>query len=163
MTKDEMPTIISVDELAEKTALKLEEKMKPKPKPDSLNEASGETYNYKAKLAEMIRDTNSNWKWTGTDENKASENRYFESIGGLSAGSAVPEIWAADVFRCCPYPASAFWDAPYVKWHDDIKGNLEKVSLSLALDQAILSMSLQLGKLFVEPLDALNQKVPLQP
>jgi hypothetical protein len=119
--KDNMPTIISVDELAEKTANKLEEKMKPKAKPDSLNEAV-DSVDYRTKAAEMLRDTNSNWKWTGTDESKASENKYFEAIGALSAGSAVPEIWAAEVSRCCPYPASAFWDAPFIKWHDDIKG-----------------------------------------
>ena len=47
---------------------------------------------------------------------------FQEAIGVASAGSAVPEIWAKDVFRCCPYPASAFWGAPYIKWHDDIRG-----------------------------------------
>lgn len=47
---------------------------------------------------------------------------FQEAIGAASAGSAVPEIWAKDVFRCCPYPASAFWGAPYIKWHDDIRG-----------------------------------------
>jgi hypothetical protein len=113
--EDNMPTIISVDELAEKTASKLEEKMKPKAKPDSLTEAAGDQVDYRTKAAEMLRDTNSNWKWTGTDEAKASENKYFEAIGALSAGSAVPEIWAAEVSRCCPYPASAFWDAPFIK------------------------------------------------
>jgi hypothetical protein len=47
----------------------------------------------------------------------------FESIGALTGSNAVPEIWAKDVFRCCPYPASAFLNAPFVKWHTDIKGS----------------------------------------
>ena len=119
-----MPTIISVDELAEKTAKKMAEKMKPAPQPDSLNEPSGDTYNYKTKLAEMIRSSNpgAGWKWTGAPNKQASETKFFEAIGAVSAGSAIPEIWATDVFRCCPYPASAFWDAPFIKWHEDIHG-----------------------------------------
>jgi hypothetical protein len=70
----------------------------------------------------MIRDQNCNWRWSGEGENQIQERKYFEAIAPLQAGSAVPEIWAADVFRCCPYPASAFWDAPFVKWHEDIHG-----------------------------------------
>ena len=116
-----MPTIISVDELADKTAKKLAEKMQPAQKPDSLNEAKP-TVNYKAKLVEMIKNQNMGWKWTGDKDKHASETQYFEAIGAVSAGSAIPEIWARDVFRCCPYPASAFWDAPFVKWHEDIHG-----------------------------------------
>ena len=122
MTKEEdfkIPNAINVDELAERTAKKLEEKMKPTPKPDSLTEATTETYNYKTKLAEMIRDQNTNWKWSG-DDAKPMEKKYFETIGAVAAGSAIPEIWAADVFRCCPYPASAFWDAPFIKHSDAI-------------------------------------------
>ena len=121
MKEDKMPTIISVDELAEKTAKKLEEKMKPAEKPISLNEAPAET-NYKEKVASMIRDVNCNWRWSGEGEKGDTGKKYFEAIGAVDAGSAVPEIWAQDVFRCCPYPASAFWDAPYVKWHEDIHG-----------------------------------------
>lgn len=124
MTKQEdgMPTIISVDELAEKTAKKLEEKMKPAEKPQALTEPTEPEVNYKEKLAAMIRDKNCNWSWTGNPDTKAQETKYFESISGLVAGNAIPEIWAADVFRCCPYPASAFWDAPFIKWHEDIHG-----------------------------------------
>ena len=118
--EDGMPTIISVDEVAEKAAKKVQEKMTPAEKPKALTEPTEAQVNYKEKVAAMIRDRNCNWTWTG--ENKEKERQYFESIGGLVAANAVPEIWAADVFRCCPYPASAFWDAPFVKWHDDIKG-----------------------------------------
>lgn len=114
-----MPTIISVDELAEKTAKKLEEKMKPAEKPISLTETK-EPVAYKEQVANMVRDINCSWRWSGED--KARENKYFEAISQFQAGSAVPEIWAKDVFRCCPYPASAFWDAPFIKWHEDIHG-----------------------------------------
>ena len=115
-----MPTIISVDELAEKTARKLEEKMKPAEKPISLSEAKAPVGTYKEQVAGMVRDINCSWRWSGED--KAREAKYFEAIAPLQAGSAVPEIWAKDVFRCCPYPASAFWDAPFIKWHEDIHG-----------------------------------------
>ena len=118
--EDGMPTIISVDEVAEKAAKKIEEKLKPAEKPQALTEPTETEVNYKTRLAEMIRDRNCNWTWTGEDKEK--EQKYFESISGLAAGNAIPEIWAADVFRCCPYPASAFWDAPFVKWHEEIHG-----------------------------------------
>lgn len=74
---------------------------------------------YKPKLLEMLKSTREadNFSWANP-----SENMQFEAIGGASAGSAIPEIWAKDVFRCCPYPASAFWGAPFIKWHPDIKG-----------------------------------------
>ena len=74
------------------------------------------------------------WVWDGKKDNtkfteeifaesrEAKVDGFQETIGALSAGSAIPEIWARDVFRCCPYPASAFWEAPYIKWHDDILG-----------------------------------------
>jgi len=74
---------------------------------------------YKPDLIEYLkRDFTGNWRWMGSEDNEF----FTETIGALSAGSAIPEIWARDVFRCCPYPASAFWEAPYIKWHDDIKG-----------------------------------------
>lgn len=73
---------------------------------------------YKPKLIEMLKtNVTQDFRWSGKEDNKM-----FEAIGGASAGSAIPEIWAKDVFRCCPYPASAFLYAPYIKWHDDIKG-----------------------------------------
>jgi hypothetical protein len=115
----DIPNTLDIDVLAKKIA----EKMQPATKPDALSESMKPTpqeFNYKTKVVEMLKDTNTGFKWTG--ENPAVENKFFEAIGAVSAGSAVPEIWAKDVFRCCPYPASAFWDAPYIKWHDDIKG-----------------------------------------
>jgi hypothetical protein len=120
MTKEvdfEIPQTIDYDTLAKKIA----EKMKPAETPSALSENNSKpAFDYKTKLVEMLKNPNQGFKWTG--ENRTVENQFFESIGALSAGSAVPEIWAAEVFRCCPYPASAFWDAPYVKWHDDVKG-----------------------------------------
>lgn len=91
---------------------------------------------YKGALIEDLRKdyggrTDSGWKWEtpkdnpGFIENIFAESKvdgFQETIGALSAGSAIPEIWARDVFRCCPYPASAFWEAPYIKWHEDIHG-----------------------------------------
>lgn len=79
-----------------------------------------------------IPSTKGDFVWTGrtfgkdADEDLKKSNeqfaQQFEAIGALSAGSAVPEVWARDVFRCCPYPASAFLYAPFIKWHTDIKG-----------------------------------------
>ena len=76
---------------------------------------------YKPKLLDLLKSTKvgDNFSWMSRQDN---ENGMFESIGAASVGSAVPEIWAKDVFRCCPYPSSAFLDAPFIKWHDDIKG-----------------------------------------
>lgn len=83
-------------------------------------------FKYGEKLLEMIQDIgrSGDFYWSGGrgDDGRETQMNFFESIGAASAGSAVPEIWAKDVFRCCPYPASAFYGAPYIKWHDDIKG-----------------------------------------
>jgi len=118
---DGMPTIISVDEVAEKAAKKVQEKMTPAEKPKALTEPTEPQVNYKESLARMIRDRNCNWTWTSEDKSK--DVKYMETIGGVTtAGYAIPELWAQDVFRCCPYPASAFWDAPFIKWHEEIHG-----------------------------------------
>ena len=88
--------------------------------PGALSEQMGgteEPYNYKPDLIKLLQTGGEQWRWTGPESFP-----FFEAIGAASAGSAVPEIWAKDVFRCCPYPASAFWGAPYIKWHEDIKG-----------------------------------------
>ncbi len=77
-------------------------------------------YDYRKDLIEMLKvgSDSGNFIWSGVQDNK----HFKETIGAVSGGSAVPEIWAKDVFRCCPYPASAFLGAPYIKWHEDIKG-----------------------------------------
>jgi len=106
----------------------IKEAMTPNEKPTSLTEnipvepKEDGFETYKEKLCELIRDRgkNGNFVWTGKDPEK--ERELFEAIAAVSAGSAVPEIWAKDVFRCCPYPASAFWEAPFIKWHEDIHG-----------------------------------------
>lgn len=113
----EIPQTLDYDKLAGKIA----EKMQPAQTPSALSEATGKApFNYKEKLVEMVKNQNQGFKWTG--EQKAQENQFFESIGALSAGSAVPEIWAAEVHKLAQYPASAFWENPVIKWHDDIKG-----------------------------------------
>ena len=100
----------------------IKEAMTPAQKNTGLQETVNPTEDvfslYKPKLVEMLK-TNiaQDFRWNGKEDNKM-----FEAIGGASGGSAIPEIWAKDVFRCCPYPASAFLYAPYIKWHDDIKG-----------------------------------------
>ncbi len=123
------PKTINLNEITEKLS-KIEQalsKMTPPEKPTALTESTKPTateFDYKKKMVEMLKkvDATGAFKWSG--ENPTEERKLFESIGALSAGSAVPEIWAKDVFRCCPYPASAFYGAPYIAWHDDIKGNL---------------------------------------
>jgi len=56
-----------------------------------------------------------------TSRGQAVHNKILsEAIGAADGSAAIPTIWAKDVFRCCPYPASAFWDNPYIKWHPDV-------------------------------------------
>ena len=131
----------SIKELAEQVKA-MKDSQIPVEKPTSLTETVKPTYDYRQKLAEMIRDPNrtGDFIW-GKNDNRGEDLRLFETIGAASAGSAVPEIWAADVFRCCPYPASAFWDAPFIKWHEDIHGKLEESQILSGRDQGILFMS----------------------
>ncbi len=70
----------------------------------------------------------------------------METIGAASGGGM--QAWAKDVFRCCPYPASALWNPEtsfthslgcaiqlllhsrvgcFIKWHDDIHGKLSEM------------------------------------
>ena len=126
MDEYEIPKTVNMGELV--TSLKdaivgeIKESLIPVQAPKTLQE-TGEPNedvfdSYKPKLIEMLRN-NMNQDFMWTDQR---DNQMFETIGALSGGSAIPEIWAKDVFRCCPYPASAFLYAPYIKWHDDIKG-----------------------------------------
>lgn len=82
-------------------------------KPEPMEE---EDFDYKAPLVEMLKT-----KKSFTTDIKVKK-KLEEAIGAVSAANAIPEIWAADVERCCPFPASAFWGAPFMKWHDDVKG-----------------------------------------
>ena len=90
---------------------------------------------YKLKLLDMLKETNrsGDFYWRG-EPGDVKQMPMFEAIGALSAGSAIPEVWAKDVFRCCPYPASAFWGAPFIKWHEDIHGKLNE-TLTVSLDR----------------------------
>lgn len=99
------------DELKE--VLVDKEKTVGKPEP-----AEEEPEDYRIKLAEMVR----KGKRVSSDPNDKSFIGLKEAFGKVSAGSAIPELWAADVIRCCPYPASAFWKSPFVTWHQDVYG-----------------------------------------
>ena len=119
------PGVVNVAELNEtihglqQTVKSLVDAGIPQQIPGALEEGlgGGEEYDYRNDLIRLLRTGGDAWRWSGP-----TDTPFFEAIGAASAGSAVPEIWAADVFRCCPYPASAFWKAPYIKWHEDIKG-----------------------------------------
>jgi hypothetical protein len=93
--------------------------IQPTPKQSNVLDApvTTEKYDYREDVIKLLQGGAESWRWSNP-----SDNNFFEAIGAANGGSAVPEIWAKDVFRCCPYPASAFWGAPYIKWHDDIKG-----------------------------------------
>jgi len=127
---EELP-VVNMKELREnitRDILKgIKEMQTPAQKPEALTENVAITEEdsfkeYKEKLCEMLKDRgkSGNVVWMG--DNPERERSFYEAIGATSAGSAVPEIWAKDVFRCCPYPASAFWDAPFIKWHEEIHG-----------------------------------------
>ena len=89
------------------------------PKPQSLTEPfdnpKPSMYDaYKSRVIEALKDT--------SQAQMKSAHILSEAIGAADGTAAIPTIWAKDVFRCCPYPASAFWDNPYIKWHEDIHG-----------------------------------------
>jgi len=129
LSKFDIPETVNVKEIDKKIdELKrmmegISNSRTPKTETIALSEQSdvlNQKFDYKEKMLETIKrpDASAAWQWTGREDNKF----FQEAIGAASAGSAIPEIWAKDVFRCCPYPASAFWDAPYIKWHEDIHG-----------------------------------------
>lgn len=90
-----------------------------------------------------------------------------EGIGLASGTAAVPTIWAKDAFRCCPYPASAFWDAPFVKWHEDIHGHstrdCEKAEGQLIRDRVVFSTLSLSDAQPPSQAHAENQQPPHQP
>lgn len=93
-------------------------------KPQSLTEnfnrgkRPSEFDSYKKLLIKAFKDESQSQLVSGQIMNKPVH--YSEAIGAADGSAAVPTIWAKDVFRCCPYPASAFWDNPYIKWHPDV-------------------------------------------
>jgi hypothetical protein len=129
----ETPQTVDVNKLAEavakKTAEEIAKKMTPAAQPTALTEKVEEKKEdplaYRKAIVEHLR-----------KEGRAQKQLDFtETIGGASGGGM--QAWATDVFRCCPYPASAFWDAPYIscksrggsfiKWHEDVHGRSLKI------------------------------------
>lgn len=91
----------------------------PKQEPKAISEnMKRQPVDYKKKIVEAWRQGAAN----PMQSNDIYSKLYTEAIGDVDGTAAVPTIWAKDVMRCCPYPASAFLNAPFIKWHDDIKG-----------------------------------------
>lgn len=123
----ETPQTVDVNKLAEQVAKKTAEEILKKTTPaaqttaltEKVEEKKPDPTAYRKEIVEKLRkrDSASDMFYS----KKMDETGHLqETIGAASAGGM--SAWAADVFRCCPYPASAFWDAPYIKWHDDIHG-----------------------------------------
>ena len=116
-----MANIIDLGKLNEKldTLLKNQEAGIPRQEPQALTESMAPKYaDYKDVVVKAFRagahDTMNNQTTTMQFLN--------EAIGDVDGTAACPTIWSRDVTRCCPYPASAFLGAPFIKWHTDIKG-----------------------------------------
>jgi hypothetical protein len=100
----ETPNTVDIEKLAEtvakKTAEEMAKKMTPAAQPTALTEKTEEKKEpdptaYRKKLVEHFR-----------KEGKSGKPiELSETIGGASASAMA--AWATDVFRCCPYPASA--------------------------------------------------------
>ena len=137
------PKTVNVTELAEAVAKKTAEEILKKTTlpaaPTALTEKvadMGKPYNYRPEVIRLMKE-NDTLRMPRDEANKVSdliekmgprgfvdkdghrfeektlsESMLKETIGGASGGGM--QAWAADVFRCCPYPASAFWDAPYI-------------------------------------------------
>jgi len=130
----ETPNTVDIEKLAEtvakKTAEEMAKKMTPAAQPTALTEKTEgkkepDPTAYRKQLVEHFK---KEAKARGPLDLK-------ETIGGASASAMA--AWATDVFRCCPYPASALcnpkrvariiWDAPFIKWHEDIHGRISEV------------------------------------
>ncbi len=131
--KNEEPQTLNLKELQEslqsikKDMKELKDRATPAQVPSALTENTTPTEDYRVRLCEMLKDIGQggeiHWKPKSfAKEAVDSEKKYFESIGAVSAGSAIPDIWAAQVHQLDPYPASAFLNAPFINWHSDIKG-----------------------------------------
>lgn len=104
----------------EKFKHELHESLKPRVTPQSLNEAGRSMEeDYKPKLAEAIKSR----KRIEYSEGVTNKKKLVEAIGALSGGSAIPEVWAAEVERLHIYPNSKFLSVPgLVNWKDDVTG-----------------------------------------
>jgi len=92
----------------------------PDPSPTRLNEAAipPSPEDYKSKIVEAIKGG------IRIDTAKQTREQMTEAIGALSGGSAIPEVWAAEVERLHVYPNSKFLSVPgLVNWKDDITGS----------------------------------------
>lgn len=130
-----MANIIDLSKIDEKMDQILENQKQikeagvPKQETKALTESMAKpAANYKSILAKAFKDV--------SQSQDVSTKLLSEAIGGIDGAAACPTIWAADVMRCCPYPASAFLGAPFIKWHDDIKGKLTEL-LKEAMSSAL--------------------------
>ena len=133
--QNEPPIIVEVQgavkqEDLEKFKKELTEALKtanqPAPKPTALNEAATpKTEDYKPKLAELIKHKRKiSYSLGINDATPQDQKELCEAYGALSGGSAIPQIWAAEVERLHIYPNSKFLSTPgLVNWKDDITGN----------------------------------------
>jgi hypothetical protein len=107
------PNTVDVNKLAEAVAKKTAEailsKITPTAAPTALTE----------KIEEKKADPTAYRPFVLEKLRRASPDSdlLMETIGGASGGGM--QAWAKDVFHCCPYPASAFWDAPFIKHSDN--------------------------------------------
>lgn len=92
----------------------------PVQKPQSLNESAGPVQeDYKPGLIEALKGR----RKISYSEGVTTRKMMQEAIGSLVGGSAIPEIWAAEVERLHVYPNSKFLSVPgLVNWKDDITG-----------------------------------------
>jgi hypothetical protein len=70
---------------------------------------------YKSSIVAALKDiTQNQHDYFAKMETVVNGAELKEGIGLVAGTAAIPDVWAKDVFRCCPYPASAFWDAPFI-------------------------------------------------
>jgi hypothetical protein len=128
-----------VQELLKATTKEILEAVTPKEKTQSVSEVIAKpSEDYRVKLIESLGEFNegakANWKWTHRDDSaeigkiigdvKPSEDqkKLLETICNVVVTAAVPEIWSSEVSRGCRYPESAFWEASFIDWRNDLYG-----------------------------------------
>jgi hypothetical protein len=129
---------------------------------------------YRIKLVEALTDKSNkkDFIWRGEQDSEDAKKivgeasptkKMQEAIGAVTATYAIPDIWASEVERLSVYPNSAFLDAPYINWKDDIKGkpgdsiNVITVGPGTCIDLACEEPTTTAGTILKVPITLANK------
>jgi hypothetical protein len=125
MSEKEEPETINVKDLQNeiKELKEMITNMQKSPQPRGITEGLGGTPESNIDVHKKMLDSFREFLETGQKgDSWVAEEKFQETIGAVSAGSAKPSIWSASPELLSPAGAVGYFLGGIVKWKDDVKG-----------------------------------------